>query len=65
MIQKHLTAKKTNNYVNILQKLLNDYNHKNHSTIKMSPFDASKPENEDKVRKVFTTRTGCAGKQAC
>ena len=62
MIQKHLTAKKTDKYVDILQKLLDDYNHKNHSTIKMSPFDASKPENEEKVQKVFTTRTGCASK---
>ena len=56
MIQKHLTAKKTDKYVDILQNLLDKYNHKTHSTIKMSPFDASKLENESKVQQIFTKR---------
>ena len=56
MIQKHLTAKKTDKYIDILQKLLDEYNHKTHSTIKMSPFDASKLENESKVQQIFTKR---------
>ena len=56
MIQKHLTAKKTEKYVDILQKLLDEYNHKTHSTIKMSPFDASKPENETKVQEIFSSK---------
>ena len=49
MIQKHLTAKNTDKYIDVLQKLLDEYNHRTHSTIKMSPFEASKPENRDLV----------------
>ena len=56
MIQKHLTAKKTSKYIDILQKLLDEYNHKTHSTIKMSPYEASKPENHNKVLEAFITK---------
>jgi hypothetical protein len=56
MIQKHLTAKKTSKYIDILQKLLDEYNHRTHSTIKMSPYEASKPENHNKVLEAFITK---------
>lgn len=36
-------------WADILPKLLNEYNNKVHSTIKMTPKDASKKKNEDKV----------------
>lgn len=51
MISKHMTTNKTKNYINVLQKLIDDYNHRNHSSIKMSPFDATKLENRDEVYK--------------
>lgn len=49
MISKHMTTNKTKNYVNVLQKLIDDYNNKYHSSIKMTPFEASQLENRDKV----------------
>ena len=51
MIQKHLTAKKTNKYIDILQELLDEYNNKYHSSIKMTPYEASKPKNRERVIK--------------
>ena len=56
MIQKYLTAKKTSKYVDILQSLLDKYNHKTHSTIKMSPYEASKLENHSKVLETFMSK---------
>lgn len=49
MIQKHLTANKTDKYIDILQNLIDEYNSREHSTIKMSPIDASKLENRQQV----------------
>ena len=49
MIQKHLTARNTSRYIAILQKLIDKYNNRYHSSIKMTPFQASDPENRDKV----------------
>ena len=49
MIQKHMTATKSKNYINVLQKLINDYNHRYHSSIKMTPVDAQKTENRNEV----------------
>ena len=57
MIQKHLTATNSSQYIDILQKLLNDYNTRTHSTIKMSPYEASLPENREEVLKVFKQKT--------
>ena len=53
MIQKHLTATNSSKYINILQELINEYNNRTHSTIKMSPFEATKPENKKEVLKSF------------
>jgi len=49
MIQKHLTASNTSRYIDILQKLIEEYNTRYHSSIKMSPFQASDPENREQV----------------
>lgn len=53
MIQKHMTATNSNKYIDILQNLIDNYNSKYHSTIKMSPIDASKFENKDIVLKNY------------
>ena len=49
MIQKHMTTTKSKNYINVLQKLISDYNHKYHTSIKMAPIDARKSENRNEV----------------
>ena len=49
MIQKHMTATKSKKYINVLQKLISDYNHRYHTSIKMAPVDAQKPENRNEV----------------
>ena len=49
MIQKHLTAANTSRYIDVLQKLIEEYNTRYHSSIKMAPFQASDPENREQV----------------
>jgi len=44
-----LTATNTSRYIDILQKLIDEYNNRYHSSIKMTPFQASDPENREKV----------------
>jgi len=46
---KRFTAKNTRNWIDMLDKLMTDYNNKKHSTIKMSPIEASSEENEAEV----------------
>ena len=46
---KRFTAENTRNWISILDKLMNKYNNTVHSTIKMTPVEASKPENKIKV----------------
>jgi len=36
-------------YIDVLQRLLDEYNNKYHSSIKMTPSEASQPENRDQV----------------
>jgi hypothetical protein len=49
MIAKHLTSNDTKNYVSVLQKLIDEYNNKCHTSIKMSPVEAHKSENVSTV----------------
>jgi len=49
MIQKHLTSTSSNNYVNKLQQFINEYNNKNHTTIKITPLQASNPAHSNIV----------------
>ena len=49
MMQKHLTASNTSRYIDVLQKLIEVYNTRYHSSIKMAPFQASNPENREQV----------------
>jgi transposase InsO family protein len=46
---KRFTAENTRNWINMLDKLLLDYNNKFHSTIKMTPTAASKDKNKIEV----------------
>ena len=43
---KYFTDNNTNVYINILPNLVRDYNNSKHSSIKMSPVEASKKKNE-------------------
>ena len=45
-IQMQMTETKNKNWVKILSGLVKTYNNTKHSTIKMTPIEASKPENE-------------------
>jgi len=42
---KYLRTNETRKWIDIVQQLVNDYNNSFHSTLKMSPVEASKPEN--------------------
>lgn len=47
---KYFTAHDTKKYINILDKLIDQYNNNYHSSIKMTPVEASKKNNEEAVR---------------
>ena len=47
---KLFTTYNTRNWIDILHRLINDYNNKTHSTTKIKPVDAILPENKDEVR---------------
>ena len=49
MIQKHMTTNQTTKYIDVLQKILHEYNNKYHTSIKMTPFQATDPENKSTV----------------
>jgi len=49
MIQRHMTTNQTTKYINVLQNLLDEYNNKYHTYIKMTPFQATDPENKSTV----------------
>ena len=46
---KYFSANNTRKYVDVLDLLVNLYNNSIHSSIKMTPNDASRKENENKV----------------
>jgi hypothetical protein len=46
---KYFTANDTNKYYNVLDELVNVYNNTKHSSIKMTPVEASNKENESTV----------------
>ena len=48
---RYFSAKNTTVYLDVLPKLVDDYNNAKHSTIKMTPAQASKKGNESKVRR--------------
>ena len=44
---KYLTANSTRKYIDVLDKLVDQYNYLVHSSIKMSPVEASQKKNEN------------------
>ena len=46
---KYFSANSTNVYINVLPDLVREYNNTRHSSIKMTPTNASKKENELRV----------------
>ena len=46
---KRFTAENTRNWIKMLDKLLFEYNNKVHNTIKMTPIEGRKKENENEV----------------
>ena len=46
---KYFSANKTRKYVDVLDLLVDQYNNTIHSSIKMTPKEASSKENENKV----------------
>ena len=46
---KYFSANNTRKYVDILDLVVNQYNNSIHSSIKMTPNEASRKENENKV----------------
>jgi len=48
MIQKHLTSRNSK-YIDVLQRLIDEYNNKYYYSVKMTPFGASQSENRDQV----------------
>ena len=48
---KYFTANNTNKYIDVLDDFVESYNNTRHSSIKMTPVEASKKENEVRVYK--------------
>ena len=62
MMFKKFTENNNTIFYNIIDDLVNEYNNKYHSTIKMSPIEGSKKINEKKIRNIYdfkkTTKPG-------
>lgn len=60
MIQKHLTSMNTSKYIDVLQRLMDEYNNRYHTSIKMTPFHASDPKNRTLVFKnLYSDKPAC------
>ena len=53
MMYKKFTENNNTIFYNILDELVNNYNYKHHSTIKMSPIEGSKKVNEKKIKDIY------------
>ena len=53
MMYKKFTENNNTIFYNILDELLNNYNNKYHSTIKMTPIEGSKKVNENKIKNIY------------
>ena len=62
MMFKKFTENNNTIFYNIIDDLVNEYNNKYHSTIKMSPIEGSKKIDEKKIRNIYnfkkTTKPG-------
>lgn len=55
-IFRYFTSHNTKKWINIIPKFLDMYNNRIHSTIKMTPTEASNKENEDEVYQTFVDK---------
>ena len=53
MMYKKFTENNNTIFYNILDELVNNYNNKYHSTVKMTPIEASKKINENKIKNIY------------
>ena len=53
MMYKKSTENNNTIFYNILDELVNNYNNKYHSTIKMTPIEGSKKVNENKIKNIY------------
>ena len=53
MMYKEFTENNNTIFYNIIDKLVNKYNNKYHRTIKMTPVEASKKINENKIKQMY------------
>ena len=60
---KRFTAENTRNWIDMLDRLLNEYNTTKHSSINMTPKEASEKENEEKVNNYSRYVTESKSKQ--
>ncbi len=55
-IYRHFTSENTNNWINYYATWLDEYNNRIHSTIGITPTEASMEENIDRVKEAFAKR---------
>ena len=53
IMYKKFTENNNTIFYNIIDKLVNEYNNKYHRTIKMTPVEASKKINENKIKQIY------------
>ena len=53
MMYKKFTENNNTIFYNILNELINNYNNKYHSTIKMTPIEGSKKINQNKIKNIY------------
>ena len=62
MMNKKFTENNNTIFFNVIGDLVNKYNNKYHSTIKMTPIEGSKKINENKIKNIYnfdkTTKVG-------
>lgn len=56
ILYKNFTSNSTYKWVDYLTEIMNTYNNRVHSTIKMKPIDASNKQNERKLWKIYQER---------
>jgi hypothetical protein len=56
LIYRYLTKNQTETFTDKLQHLMHTYNTRKHNTIKMTPHDAEKPENQQRLLAVHNER---------
>ena len=61
-IAKHFTVTNTTKYYDVLDKIVNEYNNTYHNTIRMTPVEGSKKENESDIRERVFTEEKCTNK---